>query len=147
MYNFSSKYNCKINKSYFSQFYHQCWQTYFVVLSETLFYVLYSINSDISVLAGRVFHFSHNWSWWFFSIGLTKATLTVVCSVGVCFCLPTKEQKKCSKGPKLSKKSHFRLALHSWVLGIDNLAKWQKNMLQLKRFRGFRAINLLILNK
>ena len=111
MYNFSAKYNCKINKSYFSQFHHRCWQTYFVVLSETLFYVLYSINSDISVLAGRVFHFSHNWSWWFFSIGLTKATLTVVCSVGVCFCLPTKEQKKCSKGPKLSKKSHFRLAL------------------------------------
>ena len=23
---------------------------------------------------------------------------------------------------------------HSWVLGVDNLAKWQKNMLQLKRF-------------
>ena len=36
--------------------------------------------------------------------------------------------------------------LHSWVLGIDNLAKWQKNMLQLKRFGGFMAINLQILN-
>ena len=37
--------------------------------------------------------------------------------------------------------------VHSWVLGIDNLAKWQKNMLQLKRFGGFLAINLQILNK
>ena len=26
--------------------------------------------------------------------------------------------------------------LHSWVLGVDNLAKWQKNMLQLKLFGG-----------
>ena len=25
---------------------------------------------------------------------------------------------------------------HSWVLGVDNLAKWQKNMLQLKLFGG-----------
>jgi hypothetical protein len=25
---------------------------------------------------------------------------------------------------------------YSWVLGVDNLAKWQKNMLQLKRFGG-----------
>jgi hypothetical protein len=28
----------------------------------------------------------------------------------------------------------FWQALHSWVLGVDNLANWQKNMLQLKRF-------------
>ena len=26
--------------------------------------------------------------------------------------------------------------LRSWVLGVDNLAKWQKNMLQLKLFGG-----------
>ena len=26
------------------------------------------------------------------------------------------------------------LVLHSWVLGVDNLAKWQKNMQQLKHF-------------
>jgi hypothetical protein len=36
---------------------------------------------------------------------------------------------------------------HSWVLGIDKLAKWQKDMLQLKRFGGSWAIILHILDK
>jgi hypothetical protein len=37
---------------------------------------------------------------------------------------------------------------HSWVLGIDNLAKWQENMLHLNCFWGFLAINLqFLINK
>ena len=36
---------------------------------------------------------------------------------------------------------------HSWVLGVDNLAKWQKNILQLKYLGGFMAMNLQILDK
>ena len=38
-------------------------------------------------------------------------------------------------------------SLHSWVLGVDNLAKWQKNILQLKYLGGFMAMNLQILDK
>ena len=37
--------------------------------------------------------------------------------------------------------------VHSWVLGVDNLAKWQKNILQLKYLGGFMAMNLQILDK
>jgi hypothetical protein len=49
---------------------------------------------------------------------------------------------------KVAAQSTFcELSQHSWVLGIDNLAKWQKNMMQLKRFGEFLAINLQILNK
>ena len=38
------------------------------------------------------------------------------------------------------------LTYHSLVLGVDNLAKWQKNRLQLKPFGGSLAINLQILS-
>jgi hypothetical protein len=51
-------------------------------------------------------------------------------------------QLKPKKSPELLSYCGQKPLLHSWVLGIDNLAKWQNKLLQLKRFGNFSAINL-----